>query len=446
MIEKKKDWKDDFKLQALVVLGVIALLLVMFNSNGGMQKTADEHFNDARNAILGSYNIEEAKRSFEQVLIADPKHELALYNLARIYYIVNDYNKSLDAIAQYKSLYPEKKRIHYVAGLANAYAGNLSQAETEFRAFVASEEATSWPGYLDLAWILFQQGKQEEALTILTQAVGVFGEDNAWLNTSLGGVYVSLGQNEEAIEALTRAEDAYANITLEEWKVNFSFNDPAQLEKEMSLMGDVIAYNLKLARGERVDTTEAELLSIPFADPSPAGFAKGIVVSACGESCPHTTCTPTNVCGVSNVGTYITCLASCSVSAPADPSGSCTVVSPCGTLTGSIGCNGQCNLSSYCGTNPGGDGDPADIGADIIVSPALVQPGDTVVVTWSSTEMATCSITSNRNSDVWSTILGQQTSSPITQETTYSLSCTAFDDSVLTDSATVNLVPDFQEF
>ena len=435
------------KLVGILGLTLIAVLLL---SGGGQKGTVEQHLAEARDAIIVDYNIDTARTAYERVLGLDATNDMALFNLARIYYITNDYGKALAAIEKYKDLYPEKKRIHYIAGLTNAYAGNLPQAQHEFELFLDSG-LSSWPGYLDLAWVMFQRGNIEDARDTLEVAIGLFGEDNAWLNTSLGAAYVALGEGEKAEEVLLRAHDAYQVLTLDEWKENFSFNDPAQLESEMAQMGDVIAYNLALARGETVGAT-AELLSVPFADPSPKGWGSGLAVSACGESCPHTTCTPTNVCGESNVGEYVTCIDSCSVSAPADPSGTCEVVTPCGTLSGYNGCNGQCNLTSYCSS----DGtevtledenfDPSDISANLIVSPTFVQPGETVTVLWVSSEMASCSVTSNRNSDAWATVVGSQTSSQITEETTYSLTCTAFDDTVVTDSATVNLVPDFQEF
>ncbi len=60
---------------------------------------------------------------------------------------------------------------------------------------------------------------------------------------------------------------------------------------------------------------------------------------------------------------------------------------------------------------------------------------------------AACTIT-NQNADAWSglqSILGGNISKPITGETTYTLSCTTQNGTILTKSATVRLVPTFQE-
>lgn len=450
-MEEKKDTIFDEKFLALAILAVVAGGLMLFNSGAQPTATAEDYLDQARQAVTQDYNIQNAQGAFENVLTADPGNEVALYNLARIYYIVNDYDKALDTIAAYKELYPENKRIHYVAGLANAYAGDLEQSEQEFTEFVNSGLA-SWPGYLDLAWAHFQQGEIENAHAVLSAAVEQFGDDNAWLNASLGGVYVALGESEAAVEVLERARTAAEGITREEWHANFSFNDPRQIEGEMAQMLEVIDFNLALANGEEVD--EAQVLGVPFADPSPAGALGGLAVSACGDACPHTTCTRTNACGNSNTGEYITCLDSCSVSAPADPSGTCQVTTPCGNASGYIGCNGTCNVTSMSSCNSNGvtivtqnnnNFNAADIDANIVVTPQLVKPGETTNVQWISTETSSCTVTA-ANGDSWTGLFGEQTSGAITGETTYVLTCTAFDDSTVTDSATVRIVPAWQEF
>ncbi len=85
--------------------------------------------------------------------------------------------------------------------------------------------------------------------------------------------------------------------------------------------------------------------------------------------------------------------------------------------------------------------------------PSLVRPGETTHVFWSTTNMTTCAITSVADTaangkGIWvgafSSPTGAQTS-PIRMQTTYTLACQDANGATLTKSATVNLVPLFNE-
>ena len=82
--------------------------------------------------------------------------------------------------------------------------------------------------------------------------------------------------------------------------------------------------------------------------------------------------------------------------------------------------------------------------------PAASRPlgsGNTTKVNWSATNVQSCTV-SGQTGDTWSglqSILGGNVSKPITGETTYTLSCIALDGSTLTKSATVKIIPTFQE-
>ena len=49
------------------------------------------------------------------------------------------------------------------------------------------------------------------------------------------------------------------------------------------------------------------------------------------------------------------------------------------------------------------------------------------------------------NGDEWEGTSGERTSGEINEATTYTLTCTAFNGDTVTDEATVNIVPVFQE-
>lgn len=84
------------------------------------------------------------------------------------------------------------------------------------------------------------------------------------------------------------------------------------------------------------------------------------------------------------------------------------------------------------------------IAANIYAKPSLVRSGDTTLVKWQSRETTECTVVGT-NGDRWEGTAGERTSGPITTPTTYTLTCTAFNGQTVTDQATVNITPTFQE-
>jgi len=187
-------------------------------------------------------------------------------------------------------------------------------------------------------------------------------------------------------------------------------------------------------------------------------------------SCSSFSCiSAANICGDINTGTQNSCTGNiCSASVPANPSGTCSVATACGVdATGFNGCSGSCNITSYpfCTTvqNPDGDGEiewitvgdgnsgngggygATDILLKILAKPVLVAKGKPTVVRWLSTETESCEVTAP-NGDSWTGTAGEELTSDIEEETTYILECVGYDDSIVTDSVTVRIVPVWEEF
>ncbi len=81
------------------------------------------------------------------------------------------------------------------------------------------------------------------------------------------------------------------------------------------------------------------------------------------------------------------------------------------------------------------------------VQPVLVRAGSTVLVSWATQNVSSCSVTGT-NADVWSAASGSETSSPIRAQTVYSITCQGFpgaSPASVSDSTTVNIVPIFNE-
>jgi hypothetical protein len=87
---------------------------------------------------------------------------------------------------------------------------------------------------------------------------------------------------------------------------------------------------------------------------------------------------------------------------------------------------------------------PGESGLEIKVQPNLVRLGDTTSVLWDSNGATACSITAT-NGDSWNGLSGTKTSKPIVSAATYTLSCTFPNSDPVEGTATVNVVPTFQE-
>jgi hypothetical protein len=90
---------------------------------------------------------------------------------------------------------------------------------------------------------------------------------------------------------------------------------------------------------------------------------------------------------------------------------------------------------------------PPVLTAAITAVPTLVRSGGTSQISWSASNVISCTV-SGTNGDSWSGASGSKTSSPIVARTTYTLICHALpgaSPSSLTETQTVNIVPQFQE-
>src|SRR3989344_3041438 len=80
------------------------------------------------------------------------------------------------------------------------------------------------------------------------------------------------------------------------------------------------------------------------------------------------------------------------------------------------------------------------------VRPTLVQSGERVNVNWDTKNVKSCTVSStNPPGDIWSGKSGSQISGSIKGSTIYTLRCTGLDNSPVTRSTTVNIIPIFQE-
>jgi hypothetical protein len=87
-------------------------------------------------------------------------------------------------------------------------------------------------------------------------------------------------------------------------------------------------------------------------------------------------------------------------------------------------------------------------GKALTVAPSFIRPGQTVTVTWGTQDTTSCTVTENNAAitDSWTGLNGTQTSSPISTNTTYTLSCTGGGGTSLNATAKVTVAPKWREF
>lgn len=115
--------------------------------------------------------------------------------------------------------------------------------------------------------------------------------------------------------------------------------------------------------------------------------------------------------------------------------------------------NGQClsRMNQRCafGCSAGGCIAAPPGEGNITVSPALIRSGESTTVTWTTNGMVedSCTVSDNNPdiavSDTRSS--GSLVAGPIRQQTSFTIRCTKQDESIFSDSATVNIIPVFQE-
>ena len=86
------------------------------------------------------------------------------------------------------------------------------------------------------------------------------------------------------------------------------------------------------------------------------------------------------------------------------------------------------------------------VNASISASRTSVLTGNTVVITWNASSVSSCTV-SGTNGNSWNGTSGVETSSPITETTTYTLACLDLEDvPAPAESVTINITPVFEEF
>lgn len=201
----------------------------------------------------GTYDLKEARRQFEAVIIEDPGgNDLAWYQLGRINFLEGRFDEAIysfnQQIAYFEDTYPQ---VRYMLGLTHAYKArrtdseeDWSKATEQFRFFLESAPESPW-ARTDLAWIYFAQGKFEEMIPVLE--IGLESQpNNPWLLNMYGLALLNTGNKEEAKANFELAATAAAELTVTDWGNSYPGNDPAAWSDGLREFRHLIEKNLQL--------------------------------------------------------------------------------------------------------------------------------------------------------------------------------------------------------
>lgn len=142
---------------------------------------------------------------------------------------------------------------------------------------------------------------------------------------------------------------------------------------------------------------------------------------------PYGTCTPSYSCSDPQHIQYTN--SSCQTSAYA------TCVSP-------GFCSGGSSVCLYPAPSFNQSG---NLTGHLQINPKIVATGKTATVTWNVSSVSVCTVKGDATKDSWSATTGSKTMAAINQQTTYTLNCAGLDGSTVHETATVNILPVFQE-
>lgn len=190
------------------------------------------------------YNLEKAKKLYHEVIRQNPRLHFPHYQLGRIYFIQGNFALAIQSTRTAIELSPDFKQAYYMYGLISGFSGNTSEALYGFKEFIKRDDF-NWAGYNDLAWVYFQAGDFQNALTTseagLSRAAG-----NPWLLNMRGLALINLGQYVQARTSLLEAQQKSSQLTPEDWGKAYPGNNPLIYAAGLRKMQEAIDYNLSL--------------------------------------------------------------------------------------------------------------------------------------------------------------------------------------------------------
>ncbi len=214
----------------------------------------NKYFNAADPA---HYDVERAKYYFYKAVELDVDHPAALQQIARTSFVTGNIEGSLAQIDLHITKHPDTDAsAYYIRALAYGFLGNYAAAAKDFERYIELRPSV-WAAYNDLAWIKLKSNRPDEALTILDRGLTVAPE-NAWLLSAKSAALYELGRSADAYDVATRAVIAAEKVTVEEWALMYTGNDPKTFEAGMRELRQAGIQNLDKIREKIASEAQAQ--------------------------------------------------------------------------------------------------------------------------------------------------------------------------------------------
>ncbi len=154
-------------------------------------------------------NTEGATQAFKQCLLLDPKHDAAMFELARIYYENQDQEQTLIFAEKAATTDPNNKWYQALYAEALSINSRFDESAKVFETLTQKFPA-EYDYYFDWAYMLIQAGKYAEAIKVydaLEQKIGTI-ED---ISIQKQKLYIRIGQFDKAVAELQKLCDSFPN-------------------------------------------------------------------------------------------------------------------------------------------------------------------------------------------------------------------------------------------
>ncbi len=261
-----------------------------------------QYYFNVENDSHGHYDLAKARTEYSAALAEESTtNPMLWYQLGRIDFLEGRYISALYKFnKQIEYFGDEIPNVHYMLGLTFAYKAEQSNdvaewqnAENSFKKYLEFDSESPW-AHVDLSWVYFSQGKYEEMVPVLEEAL-LKNPDHPWLLNMYGLALLNTERKQEAEEVFEHAGREANKLTRDDWGRAYPGNNPAEWQQGLDSFRQAIRQNILLVvSGDVVSGMHygenAQSVEIGLAELSPRGEAGGYAVPASGGS--HTSAPP----------------------------------------------------------------------------------------------------------------------------------------------------------
>lgn len=235
------------RIVAILIAAALSILIVLRNADANFRLGL--MLRDKR-----AYNT--ALLAFERTRYLNPRYAGVNLEIGKLYFLkpgIMGFEQALDAFSREIEI-SNRPYAHHERGILYGSHGAYDKAEADFRQEMALW--SSWGAPLDLAWILFAEGRFSEAEDMM-KVVAERKPDSVWAHNGLGVVYLNERKIREAIAELSAAFAKAETMTRADYLEAYPGLDPAEAPDGIKNIKTGIAYNLALAYEKQGDRPAA---------------------------------------------------------------------------------------------------------------------------------------------------------------------------------------------